>query len=335
MTYHLAAPWALLLWLSIPLLVYLAKKLDGKQRCSFRFSNLMLVGDAVPSAKLRLSRSLIFLRAAGLFLFIFALARPQSAIEETKIHVEGINIVLAVDVSSSMRAMDFEIGGERVDRLEVVKKAVKDFVKKRPNDKIGLIAFAEYAYTVCPLTLDYDWLEKNLERAKIGMITDGTAIGSAITASLNRLKDTPSKEKIVVLLTDGRNNAGRISPMVAAEAARTLGVRIYTIGAGTKGLAPYPVKDMFGNTVLQPVEIEIDEGLLKNIANETDGMYFRATDTESLEDIYSEIDKLEKTPMEETGYNIYKELFGYFLIPGLLLLLLEVFLRDTFLRRIP
>jgi Ca-activated chloride channel family protein len=313
----------------------LAKILDGKRRCSFRFSNLNLLEDTTPSIKIRLNRNLIFLRAIGLFLFIFALARPQSAIEETKIHVEGIDIALAVDVSSSMRAMDFEIDGKRVDRLEVVKKAVKDFVKKRPDDKIGLIAFAEYAYTVCPLTLDHDWLEKNLERAKIGMIADGTAIGTAISASLNRLKDTPSKEKIIVLLTDGRNNAGRISPKVAAEASKTLGVRIYTIGAGTRGLAPYPVKDMFGNTVLQPVEIEIDEDLLKGIANETDGMYFRATDTESLEDIYNEIDKLEKTPMEETGYNIYKELFGYFLIPGLLFLLLEVFLRNTVLRRMP
>ncbi len=335
MTYHFADPWALVLLLALLPTVYLFRKYDEKRESSLRFSNQDLIKGFKSSLRARLSRNLIYMRAACLFLFVIALARPQSSIEETRIYIEGIDIVLAVDVSSSMRAMDFEIRGERVDRLEVVKKAVLDFIQKRPNDKIGLIAFAAHAYTLCPLTLDHAWLEKNLERARIGMMEDGTAIGSAISASLNRLKDTPSKEKIIILLTDGRNNAGRISPMVAAEAAKALGVRIYTIGAGTKGLAPYPVKDMFGNTVLQPVEIEIDEELLKGIAKETDGMYFRATDTRSLENIYSEIDKLEKTPMEETGYNIYSELFGYFLIPGFLILLAEIVLSNTILRRIP
>ncbi|MFC1548749.1 VWA domain-containing protein [Candidatus Omnitrophota bacterium] len=335
MTYFLANPWVLLLWLLIPPAVYLVRKFEGGQQSSFRFSNQELLKGIKPSLKLKFSRKLIYVRAACLFLLIIALARPQSAIEETKVYVEGIDIVLAVDVSSSMRAMDFEIKGRRVDRLEVVKKAVRDFIKKRPNDKIGLVAFAQYAYTVCPLTLDHDWLEKNIERVKIGMMEDGTAIGSAISAALNRLKDTPTKEKIVILLTDGRNNAGRIPPLVAAEAANALEVKIYTIGAGTKGLAPYPVKDMFGNMVLRPIEIEIDEKLLKEIASMTDGMYFRATNTRSLENVYNEIDKLETTPIEETGYNIYKELFGYFLIPGLFLLLLEVILSNTVLRRIP
>ncbi|MGB2600394.1 MAG: VWA domain-containing protein [Candidatus Omnitrophota bacterium] len=332
---YLANPWALVLCLVIPPAVYLFGKLRKRTQSSLRFSNQELLKGFKPSLRGRLSHGLVYMRAACLFLLVLALARPQSAIEETRIYIEGIDIVLAVDVSSSMRAMDFEIGGKRADRLEVVKKVVQDFVQKRPNDKIGLVAFSGHAYTVCPLTLDHDWLEKNLERVKIGMIEDGTAIGSAIAAALNRLKNTGTKEKIIILLTDGRNNAGRVSPMVAAEAAKALGVRIYTIGAGTKGLAPYPVKDMFGNIVLRPIEIEIDEKLLKKIASTTDGMFFRATDTRSLENIYNEIDKLEKTPMEETGYNIYKELFGYFLIPGLLLLLLEVFLSNTLLRRIP
>jgi len=332
---RLANPWILLACLLIPPVVYLAGAFARNMRSSLRFSNQDLTGDLKPSLRVRLSGKLVYLRVMSLILIILAAARPQSVLEETRIYIEGIDIVLDVDVSTSMRAMDFEIRGKRVNRLAIVKKVVSDFIQKRVNDRIGVVAFSGLAYTVCPLTLDHDWLEKNIERVRIGMIEDGTAIGSAITAALNRLKDTETEEKIIILLTDGRNNAGRISPLVAAEAAAAMGVRIYTIGAGTKGLAPYPVEDMFGNVVLRPVQIDIDEKLLKEIAEVTGGAYFRATDTESLKGIYERIDKLEKTPMEETGYNIYKELFGFVLIPGLALLLLEVFLFNTFFRRIP
>ncbi|MFH1553217.1 MAG: VWA domain-containing protein [Candidatus Omnitrophota bacterium] len=332
---RLANPWVLLLWALIPPVVYLVRILQKKTQSTFRFSNRDLVGDLKPSFRLMLSGKLIYLRSASLALFILAAARPQATIEQTHIYVEGIDIVLTVDVSSSMRAMDFKKGGMRINRLEAVKDVVSDFIRKRPNDRIGMVAFSALAYTVCPLTLDHDWLEKNLERVRIGMIEDGTAIGTAISASLNRLKDTETKEKIIILLTDGRNNAGRITPMVAAEAANALGVRIYTIGAGTKGFAPYPVEDMFGNMVLKPVQIEIDEALLEKIAETTGGVYFRATDIKSLEEIYERIDELETTPMEETGYNIYKELFGFALIPGLMLLLFEVVLANTLFRRIP
>ncbi len=332
---RLANPWVLFLAVLIPLLVYLVEKFERRFQGTFRFSNKDLVSDMKPSWRVTLVHNMSYMRAAALLFFILAVSRPQAVLEETRIHVEGIDIVLAVDTSSSMLAMDFEMGGKRFNRLDVVKNVVEVFIDKRPNDRIGLVAFSALAYTVCPLTLDHDWLEKNLERVRIGLIKDGTAIGSAISASLNRLKDSETKEKIIILLTDGRNNAGRISPMAAAEAARALGVRIYTIGAGTKGLAPYPVKDMFGNTVLRPVKIEIDDALLKNIAKTTDGMYFRATDTESLWDIFTEIDKLEKTPMEETGYNTYRELFGYLLIPGLLILFGEIVLSNTVFRRIP
>ena len=332
---RLANPWILVLLALIPPVIYLRGRFETRLQSSLRFSDRDLVKGLKPSLRMALERKLIYLRAACLALLIIASARPQDTIEKTKIYVEGIDIVLAVDTSTSMRAMDFEMYGRRVDRLEVVKEVVSDFVTRRPNDKIGMVAFSAMAYTVCPLTLDHTWLEKNLERVKIGMIEDGTAIGSAITASLNRLKDTEAKEKIVILLTDGRNNAGRISPLAAAEAAAALGIRIYTIGAGTKGLAPYPVKDMFGNVELRPVQIEIDEKLLREIADTTGGMYFRATDTRSLKNIYNEIDQLEKTPMEEEGYNIYKELFGFILIPALVLLLLEVVLSNTFFRRIP
>lgn len=333
---RLANPLILLLLLLVPAVVYIINRFEGKLKSSIRFSNTDLIRRLKPSLKVRLSRKMIYLRAFSLVLIIVAMSRPQSAIEKTRIFIEGIDIVLAVDTSSSMRAMDFEIKGKRVDRLAVVKDVVREFIKKRPNDRIGMVAFSGNAYTVCPLTLDHSWLEKNIERVKIGLIKkDGTAIGSAISASLNRIKDTEAKEKIIILLTDGRNNAGRISPELAAEAARALGVRIYTIGAGTKGLAPFPVKDMFGKTVLRPIQIEIDEKLLIKIADMTGGTYFRATDTESLEKIYERIDKLEKTKMEETGYNIYKELFLFALIPGLALIFLEIMLFNTVLRRIP
>lgn len=333
---HLANPWVLLLILVIPVFIFLLKRSRKKLEASLRFSNVELLLPIRSSIKARLSNKLSYLRAFVILLFIVAGARPQSRIEETKVNIEGIDIVLAIDSSSSMKAMDFQIAGERVDRLTAVKDVVFDFIMKRPNDRIGMIAFAGLAYTVCPLTLDHNWLETNLERVHIGMIPeDGTAIGTALAAALNRVKETETKEKIIVLLTDGRNNSGTISPLAAAEAASALGVRIYTIGAGTKGMAPYPVKDMFGNIVLRPVEIEIDEELLEKVADITGGEYFRATDTNSLEGIYSKIDELEKTKIEEEGYNVYKELFMYFLLLGLFLLLLELLLKNTVLRRIP
>ncbi len=330
-----ADPWVISLVLFAPLLVYASRKLEKKKESSLRFSNISLAEPVKPSMRVILAGKLIYLRAAALCLVIFALARPQQPIEETRVFIEGIDIVLAVDCSGSMRAMDFEIGGRRVDRLEVVKKVIGEFVEKRPNDRIGMVAFSGLAFSVCPLTLDHSWLEKNLERVKIGMIQDGTAIGSAITASLNRLKDTKTKDKIIILLTDGRNNAGKIPPLTAAEAAKAMKVKIYTIGAGTKGMAPYPTPDMFGNIVLRPVEIDIDDDLLEKIARTTGGKYFRATDTKSLEEIYSEIDKLEKTPMEETGYNRFNELFSFFLTAGIALIMLELLLSNTVLRRLP
>ncbi len=330
-----ANPWAFVFIIFIPLLVYAAKKFEDGIHASFRFSNKELVKRLRPSLRLILSNNMIYVRGLCLMFLVLATARPQLPLEETKIFVEGVDIVLTIDTSGSMRAMDFEMGGRRFNRLEVVKVVVEEFIKNRPNDRIGMVAFSALSYTICPLTLDHDWLERNIERVKIGMIEDGTAIGSAISASLNRLKDTEAKDKVIILLTDGRNNAGKISPVSAAEAAKALGVKIYTIGAGTKGLAPYPVKDRFGDTVLQPVEIEIDEELLKRIADTTGGMYFRATDTQSLWDIYKEIDKLEKTKIEEVGYNYYEELFSFFLFPALFLLVLEIILSNTILRRIP
>ncbi len=311
---------------------YLRKR---KIKANLTFSTDRLLKGVKPSLKVLLSNNVYLLRIVALCLIVLALARPQEPLEESKIETEGIDIVLALDVSTSMLAEDFTLRGKRVNRLEAVKDVVRSFIQGRKNDRIGLIAFAARAYTVSPLTLDYNWLLQNLERVKIGMIEDGTAIGLGLASSLNRLKDTKAKSKVVILLTDGRNNAGDISPSLAAEIAKSLGIKVYTIGAGTKGLAPYPARDFFGNKVYRSVKIEIDEDTLMDIAAKTGAKYFRATDTKSLREIYSEIDKMEKTPVEEKGYLEYKELFTGFLGIALALILLEVGLSNTILRRIP
>lgn len=325
--------WILFL---IPLILaaffYLSKR---ARLCSVRFSSLDIINRPKLSVRLISMKALLWFRLAAIALFLIALARPSSPIENAKVEAEGIDIVLTIDCSGSMQAEDFKMNNKRQNRLFVVKKVAEDFIKMRKNDKIGIVAFAARAYTVCPLTLDYQWLIKNLERIRIGDIEDGTAIGSAIMSSLNRLKDSDAKSKIIVLLTDGVNNAGRVSPFVAAETAKALGVKIYTIGAGAKGLAPYPVKTAWGDTVYRNVRIEIDEDTLKQIAEETAGKYYRATDTKSLKQIYKEIDSLEKTRIEEIGFTHYNELFYIFLIPALLLLLFEIILSNTLLRRLP
>ena len=325
--------WVLLFFPIIIVLIYLFKK--RRPLASIRFSSQELLKGSLPTLRLRLANNLIYLRAVVIALFLLSLSRPRVPLQEAIIQNEGIDIVLAIDCSGSMRAEDFKIEGRRRNRLEVAKRVVEDFIRERKADRIGMIAFAARAYTVCPLTLDYDWLVKNLERVEIGAIEDGTAIGSAISSSLNRLKSTEAKSKIIILLTDGINNAGKISPLTASETAQALGVKIYSIGAGTRGLVPFPVQGPWRKTIYQNVKIEIDEEMLKKIAEGTKGKYFRATDTESLREIYKEIDALEKTPIQESGFLEYQELFPSFLIPGLLFLVLEVILSNSFLRKLP
>jgi len=306
------------------------KKTSGIQFSSERF---LKVGK--PTIKTICSRYIWVLRIVIFILFALGLARFRVPVEESKIQTEGIDIILALDTSTSMLAEDFTLHGKRANRLDVVKDVVENFIQARLNDRIGVVAFAARAYTASPLTLDYGWLLENLERVKIGMIEDGTAIGSGLSVALNRLKDTKAKSKIIILLTDGINNAGKISPSLAAETAKALKVKVYSIGAGTKGMAPYPMKDFFGNTVYQPVKIDIDEDSLMNIASKTDGKYFRATDTKSLKEIYAEIDRMEKSPIEEKGYMEYRELFPIFVGIAMVLLFLEVLLNNTILRKIP
>lgn len=287
------------------------------------------------SYKTKLIESLFFLRILSSILIVIALARPQWVLEETRVKSEGIDVVLAVDVSTSMLAEDFEVGEKRSSRLDAVREVAREFIRQRKDDRMGMVIFAARAYTACPLTLDHEWILQNLDRIEIGMIEDNTALGSGLASALTRLKESPARGKVVILLTDGRNNAGEIPPLTAAEAARALKVKVYTVGAGSKGLAPYPVRDPFGKKIYKPMPLDIDEDLLKEIASRTESRYFRATDMESLRETFQEIDRIEKTSFEQKGYYEYREYFHLFLIPGLFLLALEIVLKNSILRKIP
>jgi Ca-activated chloride channel family protein len=251
------------------------------------------------------------------------------------VRAEGIDIMLAVDLSSSMLAEDFQLDGDRATRLEAVKSVVREFLEKRPNDRVGLVLFASRPYTQSPLTLDHGWLLANLDRAHIGMIEDGTAVGSALASAVGRLQGSEAKRKIVILLTDGQSNAGKVPPLTAAESAKALGYRVYTIGAGTRGTAPYPQIDPFGRKVYVNMPVDVDEETLQRIADETGGRYFRATDTESLRKIYADIDQLETTSLEGLQYLDYDELYVWLVLAAVVLLAGEAVLAQTWLRVLP
>ncbi len=326
-------PVAFVLLLAIPLLIYFHSR--KRHIASITFSSIHILNAIEPSWAVWGRRAMLMLRCVAIILMVVAMARPQKGIEESKLATEGIDIVLAVDVSGSMQAEDFEIDGQRQSRLEVVKSVIREFIKGRENDRIGIVVFAGRPYTLCPLTLDYGWLIQNLDRAQIGMLEDGTAIGSAIATGLNRLRESEATSKVLVALTDGRNNAGGISPETAADLASTTNVKIYTIGAGTKGTAPFPTQDLFGNRIYRPVKIEIDDESLTKIAEKTGGQYFRATDSKKLRDIYRTIDEMEKTEIERTEYFEYREFYPYFLVSALLIFLTELALVNTRFRTLP
>lgn len=329
---RLASPWFLTLLLLLPL-VWRGR---GRTRdAAVRYPSFAALRAVAPAGAGRRRVILAALRAAALVLIVVALARPQLGSAETRVHREGVDVVLAVDVSGSMLAEDFTLGNARASRVEVVKSVVKEFVAARPEDRIGLVLFAARPYTQCPLTLDHGWLLQNLERAKVGMIDDGTAIGSALATAVNRLRPSTAHGKFIVLLTDGQSNAGKITPQTAADAAAALGIKVYTVGAGTRGLAPYPAQDFFGNKVYRPMQVDIDEEVLKKIAATTHGRYFRATDTASLRDIYAEIDRAEKTAFEAPEFLDYRELYPWLAWPALALVLLEIGLAETVLRKLP
>lgn len=324
----------ILIFIPVILVVYThVQQLKGK--VTFRFSSKNIVTPLKKTWRIQYQFIPSLLRLIVLLLFIIALSGPRNVLDETIYKSEGIDIVLSVDASGSMAAEDFKINNKRQNRLDVVKKVMTEFISKRLNDRVGLVAFAGLAHTVCPLTTDYTWLEANLERVTLGLIKDGTAIGSAIANSILRLKTSNAKSKIIILLTDGVSNSGSISPLEAAKAAETFGIRIYTIGAGRDGLVPYPAVDFFGRKKYKKVEIGMDEETLKEIARITGGQYYRATDTEQLREIYDEIDRLEKSEIEEIGYFEYKELYQQILLLALALLLVEMLLSKTIFLKVP
>lgn len=328
-----ADPWLLLLLLLVPVIALLAGRRGASP--AVVFSSLEPFHGIGRVRKSRAGALLLSLFLLGVSLLLMALARPQLGRTISRVQASGIDIILALDVSRSMYAEDFVIGGQRANRLDAVKQVTQKFIEARPHDRIGIVCFAGRPYLVSPLTLDHDWLLQNLDRIRIGLVEDGTAIGSAIASSSNRLKDRDAKSKIVVLLTDGDNNAGKITPITAAEAAVALGIKIYTIGAGTRGYAPIPVQDNYGRTVYRNIKVEVNEPMLKQIAEIGSGQYFRATDAASLENIYEQIDKMEKSTVELSQYKQYRELFPWFVGAGAALVALGTVLGETVWRRIP
>lgn len=326
-------PYFLLLLLLLPVLAWLQGKRG--QNSAFLYSSVQLVKPLSGLTRSRAGKILLLLRWLSLALFIVALAQPRFIKGESSSHASGIDIVVAIDLSGSMAAEDFELDGKRVNRLVIAKDVLKKFISTRINDRIGLIAFAGRAYIASPLTLDHDFLQQNLDRIHLGMIEDRTAIGSALTSALNRLRNLKSKSKIVILMTDGQNNAGKVPPLTAAEVAETLKVKVYTIGVGTRGTAPMPYVNVFGQKAYQQVAVDIDEETLTKVARKTGGKYFRADNSESLRKIYSEIDRMEKTDVEVKKYRQYEELFGWTILGGLFVLLLEIILSQTVWRKLP
>jgi len=300
-----------------------------------QYSDVGIAREVARSSRSRIGRLVWLLPLLAGALMIVGLARPQRGHSRTEVTANGIDIVLGLDVSGSMQALDFDIDGQRMNRIAVVKTVVAKFIEERPNDRIGLIAFAGAPYLVSPLTLDHDWLQQNLDRVNIGTGDDGTAIGSAIAAGVNRLRTTHAKSKIVILLTDGMNNTGKISPLSAAEAAKALGVKVYTIGVGVRGKAPIPVKDEAGNLHMVMAKVDVDEKTLQAVADLTGGKFYRATDTDSLQRIYDEINGLERTPQTVQKFERYDELYPWALIPSLAILGLGSLLQQTRLRRLP
>ncbi len=270
------------------------------------------------------------LRAAAFALLVVALARPQDIEQNVRTNTEGIDIVLAIDVSASMLARDF-----RPDRITAAKEVAGSFVADRYGDRIGLVVFAAEAFTQSPLTTDQSTLQTLLARIRSGLIEDGTAIGNGLATAINRLRESDAKSKVIILLTDGVNNQGQIAPMTAAEIAKAQGIRVYTIGVGTEGMAPYPAIDMFGNLTFVNQKVEIDEKVLKAISDMTGGRYFRATDKEKLKAVYDEINQLEKSKIEVMEHISYHELFLTWALAALGLLFAEFLLSNLVLKRIP
>ena len=321
-------PAFFLLLLLLPLVFMWARK---REKLEFAYSSLALFKDRPSTPRMFLRKILPAVRAIVFILLIAALARPSSVSSDREYQTRGVDIVIALDLSGSMLAEDFQ----PENRVFVAKQEAIKFIKGRENDRIGLVVFAKKAFTQCPLTLDYRILIELLSEIRVGMIADGTAIGMGIATAVNRLRDSNAKSKVIILITDGENNAGNIDPVTAAELAKSFGIKVYTIGVGRGGLVPFPVDDpLFGKRYVQ-ANVDIDETTLKRIADITGALFFRARDTAGLSEIYERINKLEKSEVKVKEYKSFNELFPIFLFPAILLLFLDIFLRRTILMKVP
>ena len=327
---HFASPYYLwLLTLLVPMIgYYVWRTLQGG--AAIRISSVAGVVRAPRTVRYYLRHLPFVLRAAAFALLVVALARPQDVEQNVRTNTEGIDIMLAIDVSGSMLARDF-----KPDRITAAKEVAGSFIADRYGDRIGLVAFAGEAFTQSPLTTDQSTLQTLLARIRSGLIEDGTAIGNGLSTAINRLRESDAKSKVIILLTDGVNNRGEIAPRTAAEIAKAQGIRVYTIGVGTEGMAPYPAMDMFGNITFVNQKVEIDEKTLTAISDMTGGQYFRATDKAKLKAIYDEINQLEKSKVEVTEHVSYHELYLAWVLAALGLLLAEFLFANLVLKRIP
>ena len=327
---HFASPYYLwLLSALVPMIAYYVwRTLQGG--ASIQISSVEGVVRAPKTVRYWLRHLPFALRLAALALLIVALARPQDVERLSRTNTEGIDIMLAIDVSGSMLARDF-----RPDRITAAKEVAGSFIADRYGDRIGLVAFAGEAFTQSPLTTDQGTLQTLLGRLRSGVVEDGTAIGNGLATAINRLRESNAKSKVIILLTDGENNRGEIAPLTAAEIARDQGIRVYTIGVGTRGTAPYPTVDFFGNPTVVQAKVQIDEKILGEIADLTGGRYFRATDNAKLQSIYDEINQLEKSKVEISQYTTYTEEYLRWAAAALALLLVEFLLRTLWLKSLP
>ncbi len=326
-----AHPWILLFLGLIPLLTVWYVWRYRKQKPALQFSNISLFKGVRKTVRQRMYPTLFVLRMVTVGAVVVALARPQSMLSRQEMKVEGIDIVLAMDVSGSMLAEDF-----KPNRLEAAKRVASNFIEGRKSDRIGLVVFSGEAFTQVPLTIDHHILIKQLSSLKSGMIKDGTALGDGLATAINRIKESDAKSKVIILLTDGINNQGAVDPMSAAEIAALYNIRLYTIGVGTQGLAPYPFRDPFGHVRYQNVEVELDEQLLTHMAQSThDGHYFRATNKKSLQQIFDQIDQMEKSKIDVTQYAQSKDEYQGWLLLAAIALVLEILLGLLFFKTTP
>lgn len=324
-----ANPGFLWILLILPALAWYLWYFKNSYHASVRFYSLTQFNTSIRGFKWFIALFNPYLRILALAFLIVAMARPQTSSSWQDISTEGIDIVISLDISTSMLAEDL-----KPNRLESSKDVAIDFIDERPNDRIGLVVFSGESFTQCPLTTDHDVLKNLFKDLKCGMLTDGTAIGLGLATAINRLKESQAKSKVIILLTDGSNNAGEMAPLTAAEIARKFGIRVYTIGVGTKGMAPYPFKDMSGRTVYQNVEVRIDEKTMQEISSISGGKYFRATSNSKLKKIYKEIDQLEKTKFEVNEFKNKQEAFFPFAIIGFVLIMIELLIKHIWLKSV-